>query len=119
LLKALSALQGKVDFVLCMPDPDLYNAVTIKPLVMASLEHRLPLVGFSPSFVRAGAAAGIFPDYRDLGRQAAEMAQHLLRGEERTADESPRKLQVAINQRVARLLGVDFRGDTLAAEVYR
>jgi len=119
LLKALAALKGKVDFVLCFPDPDLYNPVTIKPLVLASLEDRLPLVGYSPAFVRAGAAAGIFPDYRDMGRQAGEIALRLLRGDERPADESPRKIQVAINQRVDRLLGVEFRTDALAPEVFR
>jgi putative ABC transport system substrate-binding protein len=119
LLKAMAALKGKADFVLCFPDADLYNAVTIKPLVLASLEHRLPLVGFSPAFVRAGAAAGIFPDYRDMGRQAAEMALRLLRGEEHRADESPRKVQVAINQRVTRLLGVNFLCAAPAVEVYR
>jgi len=120
LLKGLDALQGKVDFVLCLPDPDLYNSVTVKPLVLESLEHRLPLVGFSPAFVRAGAAAGIFPDYADMGRQSAELALRLARGDDRGADdESPRKIRVAINQRVARLLGVDFHPDTLAAEIYR
>jgi ABC-type uncharacterized transport system substrate-binding protein len=119
LLKALATLKGKVDFVLCFPDSDLYNPMTIKPLVLASLEHGLPLVGFSPAFVRAGAAAGIFPDYRDLGRQAAEMALRLLRGEDRPADESPRKIHVAINQRVDRLLGVEFRTEALGAEVLR
>jgi putative ABC transport system substrate-binding protein len=120
LLKSLAGFKGKADFVLCSPDPDLYNPVTIKPLVLASIEQRLPLVGFSPAFVRAGAAAGIFPDYADVGRQAAEMALRLIRGEEHAADsESPRKIQVAINLRVARLLGVEFRAGAMGAEVYR
>jgi ABC-type uncharacterized transport system substrate-binding protein len=119
LLKALAALKGKVDFVICCPDPDLYNSVTIKPLVLASLESRLPLVGFSPAFVRAGAAAGIYPDYRDSGRQAAEMAERLLRGEDCGPDTGPRRIQVAVNQRVARLLGIDFRTGALPVEVFR
>ena len=118
LLKALGSLRGKVDFVLCPPDSELYNAVTIKPLVLASLEQRLPLIGFSPAFVRAGAAAGIFPDYADLGRQSAEMALRLARGEDRGADEWPRKVSVAVNQRVTRLLGVEFRPDS-TVEVYK
>ena len=83
-------MKGKVDFLLCFPDPDLYNPVTIKPLVMASLEGRLPLVGFSPAFVRAGAAAGIYPDYRETGRQTAEMAQRLLHGDDRGGEEGPK-----------------------------
>lgn len=119
LLAAVAALKGKVDFLLCFPDPELYNSLTIKPLVMASLEIRLPLVGFSPAFVRAGAAAGIYPDYRELGRQTAEMARRLLRGEDRGADEFPRKTQLAVNQRVARLLGVEFTPGTLPVEVFR
>lgn len=119
LLKAVASLKGKVDFLLCFPDPDLYNAVTIKPLVMASLEDRLPIVGFSPAFVRAGAAAGIYPDYRETGRQTAEMAQRLLRGEDRGSEEGPRKIKLAVNQRVTRLLGVEFHPDGLAVEVFR
>ncbi|HUI54050.1 MAG TPA: ABC transporter substrate binding protein [Bryobacteraceae bacterium] len=118
LLKAVAALKGKADFVLCFPDPDLYNAVTIKPLVLAALEDRLPLVGFSPAFVRAGAVVGIYPDYREVGRQAAEMALHLARGEPR-GEESPRKIRVAVNQRITRLLGVEFRTDGLDVEVLR
>jgi putative ABC transport system substrate-binding protein len=119
LLKIFASLKGKVDFVLCPPDPDLYNPVTIKPLVMASLEGRLPLIGFSPAFVRAGAAAGIYPDYRETGRQTAELAQRVLRGEDRIADEGPRMVRTAWNQRVARLLGVSFQTGGMAVEVFR
>lgn len=119
LLKAVASLRGKVDFLWCFPDPDLYNAVTIKPLVMASLEARLPIVGFSPAFVHAGAAAGIYPDYREMGRQTAEMAQRLLRGEDRATEEKPRKIRIALNQRVGHLLGVEFHCEGLPVEVFR
>jgi ABC-type uncharacterized transport system substrate-binding protein len=118
LLKVVASLKDKVDFLLCFPDPDLYNAVTIQPLVLAAIEYRLPIVGFSPAFVRAGAAAGVYPDYRALGRQAAEMAMRLHRGEASGGEEYPTKLQVAINQRVTRLLGLDFRIPS-GAEVFR
>jgi putative tryptophan/tyrosine transport system substrate-binding protein len=120
LLKSLAALKGKADFAICFPDAELYNAVTIKPLVMASLESRLPLVGFSRAFVRAGAAAGIYADYRDTGRQAVELVERLLRGEEVSPDNAPRHIQVAVNQRVARLLGIDFNTNgALPVEVFR
>jgi ABC-type uncharacterized transport system substrate-binding protein len=118
LLKAVAQVKGKADFLLCFPDPDLYNAVTIKPFVLASLEARIPVVGFSPAFVRAGAAAGIFPDYREIGRQAAEAALERLRGGDGSPGESPRKVRVAVNQRVARLLGIEFRTDS-RTEVFR
>jgi ABC-type uncharacterized transport system substrate-binding protein len=109
LLQALAALKGRVDLVLCPPDADLYNSVTIKPLILASLEQRLPIVGFSSAFVRAGAVAGVYPDYRDIGRQTGELAGHLLRGEDASREEAPRKVNAAVNQRVAHLLGVDIQ----------
>lgn len=118
LLQALAALKGRVDLVLCPPDADLYNSVTIKPLILASLEHRLPIVGFSAAFVRAGAVAGVYPDYREIGRQTGELAWRILRGEDGNHEEGPRKVNAAINQRVAHLLGVDFQANA-AVEVLK
>ena len=107
LVKSFLSLKGKADFVVVLPDSSLYNNTTVRPLIQASLESRLPIVGFSSSFVRAGAAVGIYPDFRDIGSQAADVVQKLIAGKTGMADESPRKLQVAVNQRVLRLLGLN------------
>ncbi len=106
LVKSFLSLKGKADAVVLLPDSSLYNNTTVRPLVQASLESRLPIVGFSASFVRAGAALGIYPDFRDVGAQTAEVAAKLIAGDTGLADEGPRKLQVAVNQRVLRLLGL-------------
>ncbi|PWU07791.1 MAG: hypothetical protein C5B51_09030 [Terriglobia bacterium] len=119
LLKAVATFSGRVDILLCLPDAELYNAVTIKPLMLASLGHRLPVVGFSPAFVRAGAVVGIYPDYEDIGRQTAEMALRIMRGEGRGFEEGPRKVHAAVNERVARLLGIDLHIGVTAFEVFR
>jgi len=106
LVKSFLSLKGKADFAVLLPDSSLYNNTTVRPLIQASLESRLPIVGFSASFVRAGAALGVYPDFRDVGTQAAEMATRLIAGETALADEGPRKLQGAVNQRVLHLLGL-------------
>jgi ABC-type uncharacterized transport system substrate-binding protein len=108
LVKSFLSLKSKADFVVLFPDSSLYNSTTVRPLILASLESRLPLVGFSSSFVRAGAALGIYPDFRDVGSQTADVVQKLFSGKASPADESPRKLQVAVNQRVLRLLGLNY-----------
>jgi len=106
LVAALASLRNQADFVWCLPDGTLYNSVTVKPLILASLENRLPLIGFSESFAKAGAAVGIYPDFRDVGAQAGEAARQLLDGQIARSSEGPRRLKVAVNPSVLRLFGL-------------
>jgi len=105
LLQSFHSLKGRVDFVWIPPDGSLYNSATVRPLILASLETRLPVAGFSSSFVRTGAVAGVYPDYFDVGTQVGEMARSFLAGVA-LSNENPRKSRVAFNPRVARLLGL-------------
>lgn len=109
LLRAVRSLNGQVDFIVCQPDSNLYNSATVKPLILASLESHLLIVGFSASFVRAGAAVGVYPDFRDIGAQAGEIAQRQLAGQSIADMQGPRRLTVAVNQRVIRLLGLEYQ----------
>ena len=106
LLQSLRSLKGQIDFVWCPPDATLYNGTTVKPLIMTSLEMQVPVAGFSASFVRAGAVAGVYPDYVDVGLQTGEMARKFLSGANVPSIESPRKTRLASNPRVARLFGL-------------
>ncbi|MGD0299630.1 MAG: ABC transporter substrate binding protein [Bryobacteraceae bacterium] len=110
LLQLFLSLRGQVDFVVCPPDGTLYNSTTVRPLILASLENRLPVIGFSESFVRSGAVAAVYPDYFDVGSQAGELARNYLAGGNLPLNEKPRKLKVAANPRVARLLGLRIPG---------
>ncbi len=108
LMPELRKLRGQVDFVICLPDSTLYNKTTVEPLILSSLELRLPLVGFSLSFVKAGAAVGVYPDFADIGRQTALMALRCLEGGSETREETPHRTMVAANQRVLHLIGRDY-----------
>jgi putative ABC transport system substrate-binding protein len=106
LLAALASLRNHADLVWCLPDGVLYNSTTVKPLILASLDERLPLIGFSESFVKAGAAIGIYPDFREVGVQAGEAARQLLDGQAVRQSEGPRRLKVVVNPSVLRLFGL-------------
>ncbi len=110
LLQLILSLRGQGDFVVCPPDGTLYNGTTVRPLILASLENRLPVIGFSESFVRSGAVAAVYPDYFEVGSQAGEMARNYVAGASLPLNEKPRKLKVAANPRVARLLGLRIQG---------
>jgi ABC-type uncharacterized transport system substrate-binding protein len=56
LIQASESLRGRVDFIWCLPDARLYQPSAVTQLILASVRERLPIIGFSESFVRAGAA---------------------------------------------------------------
>lgn len=109
LLPVFLAFRKKVDFVICLPDGSLYNSATARPLIMASLENRLPIVGFSPAFLRAGAAVAVYPDYRGVGQQTGDLVRRCLDPGDCTSWETPRKVDVAVNAKVLRMLGMEFK----------
>jgi len=105
-VEAFLKLKSRVDLVWCPPNAQLYNSATLKPLLMASLTNRLPIIGFSEQFVEAGALFGGSADFADVGRQTAALALRVVRNEPVPSRQAARKFHFAYNQRVARLLGV-------------
>jgi putative tryptophan/tyrosine transport system substrate-binding protein len=107
LLRAFASLEGRADLVVALPDGAIFNSATIKPLILASIGRQLPVIGFSAAFVRAGAAAGVFIDFRESGRRAAEAALRADVGLAQTGAPAM-KPRVMVNQRVLRLLGMKY-----------
>jgi hypothetical protein len=106
LVDAFLRLQSRADLVWCPPNPQLYNSATLKPLLMASLTNRLPIIGFSRQLVQAGALFGGAADFVETGRQTASLAYRVVKQQPVPEQEKARKFCFAYNQRVSRLLGV-------------
>jgi ABC-type uncharacterized transport system substrate-binding protein len=102
---ALVSLKRSVDIVWCPPDGRLFNATTVKPLIMASLRHQMLITGFSEGFVRAGTAVGVYPDFEAVGRQAGTAVRLFLRHGMLPGKQAATHARVAVNERVLRLLG--------------
>jgi ABC-type uncharacterized transport system substrate-binding protein len=107
-VEALVSLKHKVDVVWCPPDGSLFNATTVKPLILASLRHQMVITGFSEGFARAGTAAGIYPDYKAVGRQTGFAVRKFLRDGLSPGTQTASDPQVAVNERILRLLGVQW-----------
>jgi putative ABC transport system substrate-binding protein len=108
LLDTFGSLRERFDFVWCLPDGVLYQGPTVSAVVLASIRYRVPLIGFSEGLVRAGALVGFYPDYRDIGRQTGEAVVRQIRGLPPVPVEYPRKVKTAVNERVMRVLGVQY-----------
>ena len=79
--RAVDILRDRVDCLLLTPDQDLYPPLMLGAFFQQTIAKNLPLVGFSPTQVRAGAVASFSADYANNGERAAEVVSRVLAGE--------------------------------------
>ncbi len=105
---ALTQLTNRADVLWGMNDPVVYNPETARSLVLFSLRNRIPLVGQSSAWVRAGALYALDRDYDDVGEQCAEVVRRILAGDapRDLSPEPPRKVIYTLNRRTASDLGI-------------
>jgi putative tryptophan/tyrosine transport system substrate-binding protein len=78
---AIDALLDKrLDLVWTAPDPIIYTNASVRNLLLTALRRRVPVFGFSASFVRAGALLGVGINPDQQGQQVAQHLQAILSG---------------------------------------
>lgn len=106
-----AAVDGAIagaDCFLMLPDTKLYNAANIKVLLTKCMAKKIPVVGLSAVYTKAGAAFSIDYDYYDVGAQTAEAAIEYLNagGKGKGKVASPRKFKTSVNSGVMSSLGI-------------
>ena len=114
---ALDLLARDADVLWGMADQVVLNPQTAQPILLFSLRHRIPFVGLSLTWVKAGALYALDRDYGDIGAQCGEMAARVLQGTPPSAlpPVPPRKVLYALNLRTARHLNIDLPGAVVQA----
>ncbi|RME40566.1 MAG: hypothetical protein D6788_03050 [Planctomycetota bacterium] len=117
---ALQALESaRVDGVLMLLDPAVYNAHTIRALLLWGARHRVPVFAFCRNIVKAGAYGGQFFDAQRLGRQTAELVMDFLQGtlplDERT--QYARDPAMALNRHTAEIIALPFAPHAVGPDV--
>jgi putative tryptophan/tyrosine transport system substrate-binding protein len=117
--KASGELLQQVDTFWMIADHQLFSRQTTRFLLLETMRRRIPFIGISPSYVRAGALFCIYWDSRDIGRQAGETAGKILRSIEpaRIPVSRPRKKQIHINRAVAANLNIEIPDSVLEQAV--
>jgi len=62
-------------------DTKIYFPKSIEHLLREGLSRKIPVIGLSSSYTKAGSLISFDCDYEDLGRQTAEFALRILAGE--------------------------------------
>jgi putative tryptophan/tyrosine transport system substrate-binding protein len=117
LADAIDRLLGQdVDAVWALPDGPVGGDTGVRALLLGGLRHRVPVVGWSPPFVRAGALVGLGGDPASQGEQAGRLAQRILAGEDGASigRHAPERVDLAVNLVVARKLVIDLPPSLIA-----
>jgi len=82
------------------------NRKTVKPLLLFSFRNKIPFIGVSAAWVKAGAFYALDRDYHDIGIQCGEMVNEILHGAavETIPPAYPRNMPYSLNKKTARLM---------------
>lgn len=120
LFPSLKKVLEQADLLLALPDPQLYNSSSIQNILLTTFRARVPLVAFSPAYVRAGALLALHASPTQLGLQAGLIARGVLQG--KTLSATPiysQDFSVTVNEHVARSLGLKLEPAVLSAHLRR
>ena len=114
-LKAgLKYISRNADVLLAIPDQTVYSGKTAKEVLLFSYRNRIPFIGLSASWVKAGALYALGVDYQDLGRQAAELANNVLAGKSvGKTPVYPEKIIYTLNSRTIDHLRLKINNDLI------
>jgi len=106
---ALEGMSHQIDVLWSLTDPVVISPQTAQPILLFCFRNKIPLVGLSSTWVKAGALYSLDWDYNDIGRQAGELVQRLAHGAKPSElpAAAPRKFTYAINMKSAGQLGLD------------
>jgi ABC-type uncharacterized transport system substrate-binding protein len=108
LIHELDVLLPQADVMLAVVDPLVFNRTNAQRVLLTAYRHRVPLVGVSPAYVRAGAIAAVHATPAQIGQQLGDVLVSFARNGSRQlpAPQYPQGLAVTVNEQVARSLEV-------------
>ena len=113
--QAAKSLVGKVDAVFVPTDNTVVES--LESAVKVCIENKLPMFSADVDSVKRGSVAAMGFDYYKHGRQTGAMAKRILDGAKPgdTPVETQKELQLHINLKSAKLMGVNVPESTLKA----
>lgn len=98
--------------VLALPDSTLYTAENIRAMLITTYRQNQFVIGFSSSFVKAGALASTYSTIEDISSQAVELLREYNANGRFPAAQYPKYFGVSVNDNVARSLNIIISDET-------
>lgn len=106
---ALESILSESEVLFVLADADIYNASTIRNILLTSYRKQVPLVGISQAFVTAGALCAVFTTPDQFAEQAAAMIQKYDESGNLPPAHYPSAFEVLVNMQVARSLDLHIK----------
>ncbi|MFZ2163254.1 MAG: ABC transporter substrate binding protein [Sideroxyarcus sp.] len=103
---ALESILGESEVLFVLADAGVYNAGTIRNILLTSYRKQIPLVGISQAYVKAGALCAIYSTPDQIAAQAAEAVRLFSETGKLPPSQYPREFEVSVNMQVARSLDI-------------
>jgi len=120
LFSALKLVLDDSDVLLALADPLVYNSNSIQNILLSTFRAKVPMIGFSPAYLRAGALLSLHTTPAQTGLQAAALVLDVLR--DKPLPPSPLEsadFEVGVNEHVARAMNVALDAVALRLELRR
>lgn len=113
---AIQRMFAEPGALLATADTAVFNSQTIPSILLSAYRRRVPVVGFSQSYVKAGAVVALYSTPSQIAQQAAEIVRQALAGQGLPSAQYPRYFQVGVNARVAKSLDLQIDTETAIRE---
>ncbi len=116
--KKISKSLHNADALIAIDDKYIYNANTLRSILLSAYRLRKPMIGPGPAFVKAGAMASIYSDLDDHLDELESLIVDYLESGVTPEARWPSNYDLVINDNVARSLGyLDLDHDALLGQV--
>lgn len=107
---ALSDLANRADVLWGISDSIVLNPGTVRKMLLFSFRNKVPFIGLSKAWGKAGALYALDRDYADIGRQCAEMAHEAVEenAKHTLSPQPPRQIRYYLNLKTAQHFKIDL-----------
>lgn len=117
---ALRRLLPRIDVLLLVPDVAVIDALSVRPILIASYRHKIPVVGFSRGLVEAGVVASVYASTAAIGRAGGRLARQWNPATGALPAARPAaSFELDFNHAVARSLGIAIPVDAAELAAWR
>ncbi|MFZ5594363.1 MAG: ABC transporter substrate-binding protein [Pseudomonadota bacterium] len=109
LATALTELLTESNVLLAVPDPLIFNPYTVQNVLLTTYRQKIPVIGFSLAYAKAGALMAVYSSPAQIAQQTAEIIiLAAARNWQLPPPQYPRYFNIAVNRQVARSLGLEI-----------